>query len=171
MILPRPGAWSHAAGIFLTWDRIFIKEASSQTTKRTIWCKVRRRYPTWLGFFAKPKEPEPCQHVPLCVEWVYPKKQDDGTFAMERSLMTGGVAAFCGSGTGHYEADGAPCDVVTHICKHCGEVYCELKFYHLTDEHCPHCGKALVVEEHESDQCFNCKKPLGQEEADVPADE
>lgn len=172
MILPRPGKWSHATGIFFTWDRIFVSEAGRQTMKPTVWCKVRKRYPTWLGFFAKPEPEETaCQHEPLLVEWVYPKKEDD-VFVVDRSAMTGAVAAFCGGGSaGHYEADGAPCDVVTHICKRCGEVYCELKFYHLTDERCPHCGKALSIEEHESDQCFHCKKPIGQEEVDVPTDE
>ena len=43
IILPRPGKWSSCAGVFLIWERI----------ENTIWCRVRKRYNTWFGYFRK----------------------------------------------------------------------------------------------------------------------
>ena len=48
MILLRWGRWSHCAGRFLIWTRIFVKGY-----RWTPFCCVRKRYASWLGYWGR----------------------------------------------------------------------------------------------------------------------
>ncbi len=41
------GRWNYAAGIFLTWERLRLKGLW------TPFCRIRKRYASWLGFWGK----------------------------------------------------------------------------------------------------------------------
>lgn len=148
LILPNPGQWSHAAGVLLVWDRIFIPRGDG-TTKATIWCVVRKRYPTWLGYFHKQPEPPPCAHEPLLMEYVYTIKED-GEEVTKRTQYAAAGVAYVGAAPSTYEVEGAPADVLVHICKLCGAVYSEIKFLPPPREKvwmCPTCGPGIAADE------------------------
>lgn len=51
MWLIRFGKWSHAAGIFFTWDRAYTMRG-----KPSPFCYVKRRYKNFFGYFKKGDE-------------------------------------------------------------------------------------------------------------------
>lgn len=50
MIILRLGQWSHAAGLFFTYTRVYWGG------RWTPFCRVKKRYPSWFGYWQNPLE-------------------------------------------------------------------------------------------------------------------